>query len=66
MMFRQTGDTTKLSVRTRDGGYDATVLTTAFGGGGHARAAGATVPLPIDEAMRAVLEAARAMLAEGV
>ena len=66
MMFRQAGDKTKLSVRTRDGGYDATVLTGAFGGGGHARAAGATVPLPIDEAMRAVLAAARAMLAEGV
>ena len=29
---------------------DATVLTGTFGGGGHARAAGATVGLPIDEA----------------
>lgn len=67
IMFRQTGDTkTKLSVRTRDGGYNATVLTAAFGGGGHARAAGATVPLPIDDAMPKVLAAARAMLAEGV
>ena len=66
IMFRQNGQRTKISVRTREGGYDATVLTARFGGGGHARAAGATVPLPIDEAMRAVLEAARAMLAEGV
>ena len=36
-----------LSVRTRDGGVDATVLTGTFGGGGHARAAGATVSLPL-------------------
>ena len=39
-MFRQDGDRTKISVRTRDGGLDATVLTGIFGGGGHARAAG--------------------------
>jgi phosphoesterase RecJ-like protein len=46
---------TRVSVRTRDGGVDATVLTGTFGGGGHARAAGATVPLPLDEARNAVL-----------
>ena len=34
---------TRLSVRTKPGGVDATVLTGAFGGGGHARAAGATI-----------------------
>ena len=51
--------TTRLSVRTRPGGVDATVLTGTWGGGGHARAAGATVPLPLDEAIgpvRAVAE----------
>ena len=37
---------TRLSVRTKPGGVDATVLTGRFGGGGHARAAGATVELP--------------------
>jgi len=46
---------TRISVRTRDGGVDATVLTGTFGGGGHARAAGATVQLPLDEARTAVL-----------
>jgi phosphoesterase RecJ-like protein len=56
---------TRVSVRTRDGGVDATVLTGAFGGGGHARAAGATVQLPLDEARTAVLERA-AELVEAV
>jgi phosphoesterase RecJ-like protein len=34
---------------------DATVLTGTFGGGGHARAAGATVEAPLDEARTLVL-----------
>jgi nanoRNase/pAp phosphatase (c-di-AMP/oligoRNAs hydrolase) len=42
-------------VRTKPGGVDATVLTGTFGGGGHARAAGATVAAPIAEARRLVL-----------
>ena len=54
---------TRVSVRTRDGGVDATVLTGTFGGGGHARAAGATVQLPLDEARRAVLARAAALVA---
>jgi len=65
LVFRQTGDSTKISARTREGGYDATILTANFGGGGHARAAGATVDRPIDEAVPLVLDAARAMLTEG-
>ena len=65
IVFRQAGPNTKISVRTRDGGYDATVLTGLYGGGGHARAAGATVEKPIDEAMPLVLGAARAMMALG-
>jgi phosphoesterase RecJ-like protein len=62
IMFRQSGARTKISVRTRDAGYDATLLTGKFGGGGHARAAGATLDAPVDEAMPLVLAAARAML----
>ncbi len=65
LMFRQVGAKTKISARSREGGPDVTVLTGAFGGGGHARAAGASIDLPIDEAMPKVLAAARAMLAEG-
>jgi phosphoesterase RecJ-like protein len=56
ILFKETDNgTTRVSVRTRDGGVDATVLTGTFGGGGHARAAGATVALPLDEARRIVL-----------
>ncbi|MGK2851454.1 MAG: DHH family phosphoesterase, partial [Candidatus Limnocylindrales bacterium] len=49
------GKATRVSVRTKPGGVDATVLTGAFGGGGHARAAGASVPLPVDQARPPVL-----------
>jgi bifunctional oligoribonuclease and PAP phosphatase NrnA len=60
ILFKQAGSSTRLSVRTKPGGVDATVLTGRFGGGGHARAAGATVELPPDEARPVVLaEAAR-------
>ena len=60
ILFKQAGAATRLSVRTKPGGVDATVLTGRFGGGGHARAAGATVDLPPDRATEPVLaEAAR-------
>ena len=60
ILFKEANGATRLSVRTKPGGVDATVLTGRFGGGGHARAAGATVALPVDQARPAVLaEAAR-------
>jgi len=59
ILFKEAGDTTRISVRTKPGGVDATVLTGLFGGGGHARAAGATVLLPVDQARDAVLVEAR-------
>jgi phosphoesterase RecJ-like protein len=62
ILFRQIGPRTKISVRTPDRGADATVLTGAFGGGGHARAAGATLDLPIEQAKVAVLATARGLL----
>ena len=56
ILFKEAGPaSTRLSVRTKPGGVDATVLTGAFGGGGHARAAGATVEAPLSEARRRVL-----------
>lgn len=58
-------DATRISVRTKDGGVDATVLTRAFGGGGHARAAGATVAAPLEEARRRVLAEAERLLDGG-
>jgi phosphoesterase RecJ-like protein len=54
---------TRVSVRTRPGGVDATRLTGAFGGGGHARAAGASVDAAVDEAARRVLEEAERQIA---
>lgn len=59
ILFKEAGDTTRISVRTKPGGVDATVLTGVFGGGGHARAAGATVLLPVEQARDAVVAEAR-------
>ena len=46
------GDT-KISVRAVPG-YDATLVTVPFGGGGHKGAAGGALKMPIAEAMKAV------------
>ncbi|HEY4634040.1 MAG TPA: DHH family phosphoesterase [Candidatus Limnocylindrales bacterium] len=64
ILFKQDGNGTRVSVRTKPGGVDATVLTGRFGGGGHARAAGATVDLPLEEARPAVLAEAGRLAAE--
>jgi phosphoesterase RecJ-like protein len=64
LLKEQEDGTTRLSVRTKPGGVDATVLTGAFGGGGHARAAGATVGRPVDAAVAPVLELAARLAAE--
>jgi bifunctional oligoribonuclease and PAP phosphatase NrnA len=63
IVFKEQGSATRISVRTKPGGVDATVLTGTFGGGGHARAAGATIPLPMAEAQGAVLVEARRLAA---
>jgi phosphoesterase RecJ-like protein len=62
ILFRDMGDRTRISTRTRDGGVDAIVLTAAFGGGGHPRAAGATVMLPVGPARDAVLALATRLI----
>ena len=64
IIFKEAGEGTRISVRTKPGGVDATVLTGRFGGGGHARAAGATIALPVAEARRAVLVEAEGMVVE--
>ncbi len=64
IMFKEDVRGTRLSVRTRPGGVDATVLTGRFGGGGHARAAGATIEQPIADARPAVLAEALRLVAE--
>jgi phosphoesterase RecJ-like protein len=64
ILFKEQSRTaTRVSVRTKPGGVDAVTLTRAFGGGGHARAAGATVEAPLDEARRRVLAEAERLVA---
>jgi phosphoesterase RecJ-like protein len=63
IVFKEAGEGTRISVRTKPGGVDATVLTGRFGGGGHARASGATIALPVAEARAAVLAEAERMVA---
>ena len=63
IVFKEAGPATRISVRTKPGGVDATVLTGAFGGGGHARAAGATIAGSVDIARPAVLAEARRLVA---
>jgi bifunctional oligoribonuclease and PAP phosphatase NrnA len=64
IIFKEAAGETRISVRTQPDGVDATVLTGAFGGGGHARASGATIHRPLAEARPAVLaEASRLALA---
>jgi phosphoesterase RecJ-like protein len=58
LLFKERGVETRLSVRTKDGGVDATVLAGRFGGGGHARASGATVVSPMAEAAPGVVAVA--------
>ena len=65
LLLKEQPAETRISIRTRDGGPDATVLAGRWGGGGHARASGATVPLPLAEATAEVLDAARRMLTGG-
>lgn len=50
----QASDETRISIRT-SARADAVAVTAAFGGGGHARAAGCTVHAPIDSARDRVL-----------
>ncbi|MBF8290184.1 MAG: hypothetical protein HW391_1152 [Chloroflexi bacterium] len=65
ILFKEAGpDVTRISVRTKPGGVDATVLTGLFGGGGHARAAGASVPTGVEAARAAVLPKAARLAAD--
>ena len=64
ILFKEsTPGQTRLSVRTKPGGVDATVLTGLFGGGGHARAAGASIAAPVADAIAKVLPEAQRLAA---
>jgi len=66
ILFKESGGSTRISVRTRPGGVDATILTGRFGGGGHARAAGATIDRRVDAARDDVLVVAERLAREVV
>ena len=56
VLFKEAGDANiRVSVRTTERA-DAVAITSAFGGGGHARAAGCSVGAPMHEAMARVLD----------
>lgn len=65
ILFKEVGpDETRVSVRT-SARADAVAITSAFGGGGHARAAGCTVGAPLEAARDLVLAEAERELARG-
>lgn len=64
ILFKEvSGRLTKISVRSR-GDVDAAALCARFGGGGHLRAAGAEIRLPMAEAVDQVLEAAAVVITD--
>lgn len=65
ILFKEVGpNETRVSVRT-SARADAVAITSAFGGGGHARAAGCTVEAPLEAAREPVLAEAERELARG-
>lgn len=65
ILFKEVGpEETRVSVRTT-GRADAVAITSAFGGGGHARAAGCTVAASLEAAREPVLAEAERELARG-
>jgi phosphoesterase RecJ-like protein len=65
ILFKEVGpEETRVSVRTT-ARADAVAITAAFGGGGHARAAGCTVAAPLEAARAPVLTEAERELARG-
>ncbi len=65
ILFKEVGpQETRVSVRTTSRA-DAVAITSAFGGGGHARAAGCTVSAPMEGAREQVLAEAERELARG-
>ena len=65
LFFKEESATeTRLSIRTKESGLDATEIAAAFSGGGHARAAGASISSPIDDAVVTVLRCVSALRAE--
>lgn len=66
LLFRGVGEgVTKVSFRS-NGAVDVNRLARQFGGGGHVKAAGATIERPLDEARPSVIEAAQEAVASQI
>ncbi|MDQ6885599.1 MAG: DHHA1 domain-containing protein, partial [Candidatus Dormibacteraeota bacterium] len=64
LLFKEAGPRlTKVSIRSRDQ-IDAAALAAVFGGGGHYRAAGAELAMPLRQAEAKVLAETRRRMAE--
>jgi phosphoesterase RecJ-like protein len=64
IMFREAADDeTKISLRST-GIVDVNRIARSFGGGGHVKASGATIPLPIGEAVRQVVAEVRKAISQ--
>lgn len=64
IMFKEVSDRlTKISMRSREP-VDAAALCANFGGGGHVRAAGAEIRLPLEEAVKRVVRVVRHTIGE--
>ena len=63
LLFRETNGATKVSFRS-NGDLDVNELARQFGGGGHAKAAGALIGAPLERVREAVLNATRAAVRE--
>ncbi len=65
LFIEQARGGSKVSFRSRNG-VDCARLAGTFGGGGHRAAAGATIPGPMSESVKNVLQAVRRALEPGV
>jgi phosphoesterase RecJ-like protein len=55
VIFKEESDAVKISLRAKSRDLDVGAIARSFGGGGHFAAAGATLEMPLDDAVRAVL-----------
>ena len=54
LLKAEADDRTRVSLRSK--GIDVNVVASHFGGGGHIRASGCTINLPLDKAKQALIE----------
>ncbi len=57
VVFKEEHDCVKISLRAKSRDLDVGAIARAFGGGGHFAAAGATLEMPLDDAVRTILAA---------